>query len=147
MLVKKSLGSAALIAVLSASGCTTTTDAESRVAYLDAMCPLEEHVEAFFEAQETGGWAQTIRAAGPVSVAGVAAADELDEFPWAPSVASHIPAISASLRATSAMWADVAESGTTSQAPPPEVVEADEAARDAVEAALQIEHPQACRDR
>jgi hypothetical protein len=148
MVMKKLLGSAALVAVLTASGSSSPMDvAESRVAYLDVMCPLDAQVEAFFEVQKTTDWAQIRLAAGPLSVAEAAAADGLDEHHWDPSLASHIPAISASLRGTSAIWADVAESGTSSNAPSLEVVEAGDAARDAVNTALQIEFPQVCVDR
>jgi hypothetical protein len=147
VITKQLFGAAVLIAVLGVSGCTATVDPASRAAYLDIMCPLNEQVDAFFEAQEGGGWAETVRAAGPVSVAELAAADALDGYQWDPSLASHIPAISASLRATSAMWAITARGEIPSETPSPDVVEADIAARDAVEAALQIDFPQVCADR
>jgi hypothetical protein len=147
MFTKVLLGAAVLIAVLGASGCAATAGTASRPAYLDTMCPLHEQVDAFFEAQEAGGLAETIRAAGPVSVAELAAADALDGYRWDPSIASHIPAISASLRATSAMWADVAQGDMSPETPGAGVLEADQAARDAVEATLKIEFPQACNHR
>lgn len=145
--MKKLLGAAVLIAVLGASACAGPAGTAHRDAYLDTMCPLQVHVDEFFEAQEGGGLNATIRAAGPVSVAELAAADALDGYHWDASIAGHVPAISTSLRATSAMWAEVATGDTSMEKmPSAEVLEADLAARDAVEAALQIEFPQVCAD-
>jgi hypothetical protein len=147
MVTKNLVGAAVLIAVLAASGCTGPAGSAGLPAYLDTMCPLNEEVDAFFEAQQGGGVAATIRAAGPVSVAELTAAEALDGHRWDPSIAGHIPAISVSLRATSAMWADVAEGDMSPRLPADGVLEADEAARDAVHAALKIEFPQACDER
>jgi hypothetical protein len=148
MVMKKLLGSAALVAVLTASGCSSPMDvAESRVAYLDVMCEYQVHLEAFIDTQGAGTRAETVRAAGPASVAELAAADALDGYQWDPSVSRHIPAISAWFRATGEMWAVVAQGDTPSETPTMEGLEANKAARDAVETALQIELPQDCVDR
>jgi hypothetical protein len=147
MVTKNLVGAAVLIAVLAASGCTGPAGSAGLPAYLDTMCPLNEEVDAFFEVQETEGWPGTVRAAGPMSAAELAAADALDGHRWDPSVASQIPAISASLRASSAFWAAAAKGETPSDTSFAEVVEAGGTARTAVEATLQIEFPQACDER
>lgn len=147
MNTKNMLGAAVLIAVLGTTGCTATVDPASRAAYLDIMCTHEEHAQAFYEVQATYDFAQIRRAAGPLSEAELAAANALVGVDWDPSIVGHIPAISASLRATSELWADIALRGTSSVAPSPEVVDAGGAARDAVEAALQIDFPLACSER
>lgn len=138
---------AALIAVLGASGCAAPAGTAAGPEYLDTMCPLNEETDAFFEVQQTEGWTGTVRAAHSMSVAELAAADALDGHHWDPRVAGHIPAISASLRATSSVWAAVAKGETPSETSFPEVIEAGGTARDAVEAALQIDFPQVCTGR
>jgi hypothetical protein len=147
MVTKILVGAAALIAVLGVNGCSATVDPASRAAYLDIMCAHEEAAHAFFEVQATYDMAQIRRAAGPLSEAELTAANALVGVDWDPSIVGHIPAISASLRATSELWADIALRGTSSVAPSVEVVEAGGAAREAVEAALQIDFPLACSER